>query len=457
MDGDGRGDGGGRLRGDGDGRLRGDGDRAGGVEELLRLHAPQVLGALVRRYGHFGLAEDAVQEALLAAAGQWPADGVPANPRGWLIKVASRRLTDLLRAEESRRRREETAARLVPAHERTAPSPGESRAPSGDDTLTLLFLCCRPELSPAARVALTLRAVGGLTTAEIARAHLVPEATIARRVSRAKEKLRGTPFRRPDPDELTERLGAVLKVLYLIFTEGHTATSGQRLRRGDLAREAIRLTRVLRALLPDDGRVTGLLALMLLTDARAAARTGPHGDLVPLDEQDRALWDRAALAEGTALVEESLRRPPVGVYQVQAAVAALHGEAASARDTDWPQILALYDVLVALAPDPMAALGRAVALSMVRGAGAGLAELDRLEQATPPPGPFAGNHRLYAVRAHLLERAGEPVAARAAYQEAARRTLSEPEARYLSRRAARLAPGRPAPDRPAHRPAGSGT
>ncbi|WP_019888533.1 RNA polymerase sigma factor [Streptomyces purpureus] len=407
-------------------------DRLHHVEDLLRLHAPQVLGALVRRYGHFDAAEDAVQEALLAAARQWPSAGVPDNPRGWLIKVASRRLTDALRADDARRRREETAARLTPRDAFAAPAPGESRGPSEDDTLTLLFLCCHPELTPAAQIALTLRAVGGLTTAEIARAHLLPETTMAQRISRAKARLRGEPFRQPGPEDRDQRLAAVLQVLYLIFNEGYTATSGRALHRADLAREAIRLTRAVRRLLPHEGAVTGLLALMLLTEARSAARTGPDGELVPLDEQDRTRWDRAAIAEGTALVEEALSEGPAGAYQLQAAIAALHDEAERAEDTDWPQILALYDVLVERAPEPMAELGRAVAVAMVHGPGAGLAEVARLEER------LAGHHRLAAVRAHLLERAGDREAAREAYGVAAAATLSVPEARYLRRRAARL-------------------
>lgn len=408
--------------------------RTDDVEDLLRRHAPQVLGALVRRYGHFDLAEDSVQEALLAAAEQWPGKGVPENPRGWLIKVASRRLTDLLRSEEARRRREETAATLTPRDAFTAPPPGESRAPSEDDTLTLLFLCCHPELSPSAQIALTLRAVGGLTTAEIARAHLVPEATMAQRVGRAKQKVKGVPFRQPRPEDRDQRLAAVLQVLYVIFNEGYTATSGTALHRSDLAREAIRLTRAVRRLLPREGAVTGLLALMLLTEARSEARTGPHGELIPLDEQDRTRWDQDAIREGAALVEEALSQGPAGAYQLQAAIAALHDEAKHAEDTDWPQILALYNILVRQAPEPMAGLGRAVAVAMVRGPEAGLAEVAKLE------GQLAGHHRLEAVRAHLLEKAGDTEGARAAYQLAAQRTLSVPEIRYLQMRAARLLP-----------------
>ncbi|MFG2432770.1 RNA polymerase sigma factor [Streptomyces sp. NPDC048590] len=402
------------------------------VEDLLRRHAPQVLGALVRRYGHFDAAEDAVQEALLAAYRQWPETGRPGNPRGWLIRTASRRLTDQLRQDSARRRREERAAALTPRDAFTSPPPGESRAPAADDTLTLLFLCCHPLLSPAAQIALTLRAVGGLTTAEIARAHLVPEATMAQRISRAKHKVRGEPFRQPGPADREQRLAVVLQVLYLIFNEGYTATSGSDLHRADLAREAIRLTRAVRALLPRDGRVTGLLALMVLTEARSAARSGPHGELVPLDEQDRTLWDRAAVEEGTGLVEEALSQGPAGAYQLQAAIAALHDEAGRAEDTDWPQILALYDILVRRAADPMAELGRAVALAMVRGPRAGLSAVAALEDR------LADHHRLDAVRAHLLERAGDLDGARAAYGRAAGRTLSTPEARYLRMRAARL-------------------
>ncbi|MGW6751256.1 RNA polymerase sigma factor [Streptomyces sp. NPDC055006] len=402
------------------------------TEDLLRRHAPQVLGALVRRHGHFDAAEDAVQEALLAAARQWPDAGVPDNPRGWLIKVASRRLVDALRSDDARRRREEADAALTPRDAFTAPPPGESRAPCEDDTLTLLYLCCHPELTPAAQVALTLRAVGGLTTAEIARAHLVPEPTMAQRISRAKQRVRGVRFRRPE--DWRERLPAVLQILYLIFNEGYTATSGPRLQRAGLAREAIRLTRAVRALLPGDSEVAGLLALMLLTDARRAARTDAAGELVRLDEQDRTLWDRAEIDEGVALVALALPRGPVGPYQLQAAIAALHDEAASAEDTDWPQILALYDLLVRVVPEgeAMAALGRAVAVAMVHGPEAGLTETDKLTDA------LGGHHRLAAVRGHLLELAGDREAARAAYQEAAGGTLSRPEQRYLQLRAARL-------------------
>ncbi|MFF7166258.1 RNA polymerase sigma factor [Streptomyces sp. NPDC008086] len=402
------------------------------TEDLLRRHAPQVLGALVRRYGHFDTAEDAVQEALLAAAEQWPRAGVPDNPRGWLIKVAARRLTDALRAEEARRAREEKVVALSPRDAFTAPPPGADRAPREDDTLTLLFLCCHPNLTPPAQIALTLRAVGGLTTAEVARAYLVPEATMAQRISRAKQKVRGVRFGRPDNGE--ERLPAVLQTLYLIFNEGYTATSGASLQRRDLAGEAIRLAREVHRLLPGHGEAAGLLALMLLTDARRDARTGPHGELVPLDEQDRDRWDKAAIDEGVALVTGALSQGRAGPYQLRAAIAAVHDEAPSAQATDWEEILGLYDVLVRLVPGPVERLNRAVAVAMVHGPRAGLAELVELE------GELSAGHRLDAVRGHLLERAGAHDQARAAYEAAAARTLSLPEQRYLRARAARLKP-----------------
>ncbi|MER6849701.1 sigma-70 family RNA polymerase sigma factor [Streptomyces flaveolus] len=404
--------------------------RTSEVDDLLRLHAPQVLGALVRRYGHFDAAEDAVQEALLAAAAQWPESGVPDNPRGWLIRVASRRLTDALRSDQARRLREEKAAALTPRDAFTAPPPGPDRAPSEDDTLTLLFLCCHPDLPPPAQIALTLRAVGGLTTAEIARAYLVPEATMAQRISRAKQRVKGTRFGRPDRWE--ERLPAVLHTLYLIFNEGYTATSGASLQRAELAGEAIRLARTVHRLLPGDCEVTGLLALMLLTDARRAARTGADGELIPLDEQDRGLWDKAAIEEGVALVTWALSQRRPGPYQLRAAIAAVHDEADSPDSTDWPEILGLYDVLVHLVPSPVERLNRAVAIAMVHGPKAGLAELDALAPQ------LTTGHRLDSVRAHLLERAGDPEAARAAYESAAAKTLSLPEQRYLRARAARL-------------------
>ncbi|WP_405420439.1 RNA polymerase sigma factor [Streptomyces erythrochromogenes] len=417
-------------------------------EDLLRRMAPQVLGALLRRYGHFDAAEDAVQEALLAAARQWPEEGRPRNPRGWLIRVASRRLTDQLRSEAARRRREETAAALTPRDAFVAPPPGEGRAPAEEDTLTLLFLCCRADLPAAGRIALTLRAVGGLTTAEIARALLVPEATMAQRISRAKRRIRtsASPFGSPADTaageqeqagerERAARLADVLHVLYLIFNEGYTATSGRELQRADLATEAIRLTRAVHVLLPDDGEVAGLLALMLLTDARRAARTGPDGSLIPLAEQDRTRWDRDAIAEGVALVSDALTRTPLGPYQLRAAIAAVHDEAAGDEDTDWAEILALYEVLVRLVPGPVERLGHAVAVAMVHGPRRALDLLAALDDDDH----LAGHHRLEAVRAHLLETAGDRAAARAAYAKAASLTLSTPERRYLLSRAARIA------------------
>jgi RNA polymerase sigma factor (sigma-70 family) len=393
------------------------------VEDLLRRLAPRVLGTLVRRHGRFDACEDAVQEALLAAAVAWPGQGLPESPQGWLITVASRRLTDELRSEQARRRREDALAAQEPAE----PAPEEE-----DDTLTLLLLCCHPALSPASQVALTLRAVGGLTTAQIARAFLVPDATMAQRISRAKQSIKaaGAEFRLPPEPEL----GPVLHVLYLIFNEGYTATSGPELQRAELTREAIRLTRAVRERRPDDGEVAGLLALMLLTDARRAARTGADGSLVPLAEQDRARWDAELIAEGVELVSAALARGPVGPYQLQAAIAAVHAEAPRTEDTDWPQVVKLYELLGHVAPNPMVTLNHAVALAMVEGPQAGLALLAGLEEDDR----LARHHRLAAVRAHLLEQAGDAEQARAAYRLAARRTSSIPERRYLEGRAARL-------------------
>jgi RNA polymerase sigma factor (sigma-70 family) len=405
-------------------------------EGLLRRLAPQVLGAVVRRYGHFGTAEDAVQEALIAAAAQWPRDGVPDDPRAWLIRVASRKLTDLLRAEQARRRREDTVAAWALPEEWLSPA-ADSVAPDADDTLVLLFLCCHPSLPPEGQIALALRSVGGLTTAEIARAFFVPEPTMAQRISRAKRRIRDgrVPFRLPDAAERPARLAAVLHVLYLVFTEGYASTSGPGLYRGELSAEAIRLARIVHRLLPDDPEVAGLLALMLLTDARRPARTAPDGSLVPLAEQDRGRWDAARIAEGTALIDAALPRGPAGPYQLQAAIAALHDAAGAAEETDWPQIAALYDVLVEISANPMAALNRAVAVAMARGPHAGLALVDDLEGDER----IGGHHRLHAVRAHLLEMSGDTAAARASYLDAARRTHSLPEQRYLNGRAARLA------------------
>jgi RNA polymerase sigma factor (sigma-70 family) len=407
------------------------------TEDLLRDLAPQVLGALVRRYGHFDRCEDAVQEALLAASVRWPADGLPDHPKGWLITVGSRRLTDELRSDEARRRREDTDAALAPADASVVAAPDVDDASVQDDTLLLLFLCCDPALSPASQLALTLRAVGGLTTSEIARAFFVPEATMAQRISRAKQRVKstGAAFAMPPAPELADRLRVVLHVLYLIFNEGYTASSGPDLQRADLTREAIRLTRQVRRLLPDDGEVAGLLALMLLTEARRAARTGVDGALIPLAEQDRALWNQDCIEEGVALITHTLQTAPLGPYQLQAAIAAVHDEAAHESETDWPQVLMLYDLLERIAPNPVVTLNRAVAVAMVQGPRAGLQVLASLDHDER----MAGNHRVAAVRAHLLEMAGDEHAARSAYRDAARRTTSIPERRHLEARAARLA------------------
>ncbi|MEV0650686.1 sigma-70 family RNA polymerase sigma factor [Phytomonospora sp. NPDC050363] len=404
------------------------------IEDLLRECAPQVLGGLIRRHGQFDLCEDAVQEALLAAATQWPKEGVPDNPRGWLVTVATRRLTDLWRSDDARRRREATVALQEEAH---AAGPGDDEGPPDhDDTLMLLFLCCHPSLSPSSQIALTLRAVGGLTTGEIAKAFLVPESTMGQRISRAKKSIKnsGTGFRMPPLAERRKRVGVVLHVLYLIFNEGYTATSGADLLRVDLTDEAIRLTRAVHRLLPDDGEVAGLLALMLLTESRRTARTTPDGALVPLAEQDRSRWNAERIAEGVGLITDSLARTPAGPYQLQAAIAAVHAEAPSAEETDWAQILALYDILARLTPGPMVSLNRAVALAMVDGPRKGLDALDGLAEDDR----MTEHHRLEAVRAHLLEMAGDPAAAREGYRKAAKLTTSAPEQRYLESRASRL-------------------
>jgi RNA polymerase sigma factor (sigma-70 family) len=396
-----------------------------GIEGLLREQAPQVLGVLVRRFGDFDSAEDAVQEALIAAARHWPAEGVPANPRGWLIQTAVRKMTDQLRSEQARRRREDTAAMAEP--------PGVD-VTGRDDTLILLFMCCHPALTPASAIALTLRAVGGLTTAEIAKAFLVPESTMAQRISRAKQRIKasGVPFGMPEAEERAQRLRSVLHVLYLIFNEGYASSIGADLHRTELSGEAIRLARMMHAMLPDDGEMTGLLALMLLTDARRPARTGAGGELIPLAEQDRARWDRELIAEGTALITGALARGAVGEYQVQAMIAAVHDEAASVEDTDWPQILTLYGLLERMTGNPMVALNRAIAAAMVHGPAAGLKLLEPLDE------PLTGHYRLDAVRAHLFEMAGDTQAAMAHYRAAAARTTSIPEQQYLMTQAARL-------------------
>jgi len=393
-------------------------------------------GAVIRRFRDFAASEDAVQEALIAAARQWPREGRPDNPRGWLIQVAARRLTDHLRSESARRRRETVAAEEA-VHDVVPSADSVEGATDRDDTLLLLFMCCHPALSPASAIALTLRAVGGLTTAEIGRAFLVPEATMAQRISRAKQSIKtsGVPFRMPATDEdRAVRLASVLHVLYLIFNEGYTSSGGPALHRSDLSNEAIRLTRAVHRLLPGDGEVTGLLALMLLTDARRAARTGPDGELIPLNHQDRGLWDRQAIAEGVALISEALSQRSLGAYQLQAAIAAVHDEAARVEDTDWPQILALYGVLKQMSDNPMVMLNHAIAAAMVEGPAAGLALLEPLDADSR----LAGHHRLDAVRAHLLEMAGDAQSAIALYRTAAARTTSLPERNYLMTQAARL-------------------
>ena len=399
------------------------------LDSLVREKAPRVLGILVRRYGDFAACEDALQDALLDASVQWPAEGIPGNPAGWLVTVAARRRIAALRSDQARRRRELTAALLEP-------SPPAENAPGEDDTLVVMLLCCHPGLTVPSQVALTLRAVGGLSTAEIARGLLVPEATVGQRISRAKHKLAGVTFELPGEDQLPVRLDALGRVLYLIFNEGYTASSGADLVRPDLAAEAIRLTRQLRQRLPDDGEIAGLLALMLLTEARRPARTGPGGVLVPLAEQDRKRWDTRLIAEGTSLLTRTLAAAPIGPYQLQAAIAAVHDEATSFADTDWRQILALYDHLAALSPGPMVTLNRLVATAMVHGPRVALTELAKADPV------LAGSHRLHAVRAHLLELAGDRVQARASYLHAAQLTLSIPERRYLEARAMGTSPNR---------------
>jgi RNA polymerase sigma factor (sigma-70 family) len=418
------------------------------TEQLLRELTPQVIGAVVRRFGDFAAAEDAVQEALIAASIQWPREGLPANPRGWLIQVSVRRMTDFVRADSSRRRRERIAAETSEAAVTPVEPPVLELHGAGfttvtseheagrDDTLVLLFMCCHPALTMSSAIALTLRAIGGLTTAEIANAFIVPESTMAQRISRAKQTIKASdvPFSMPTPGERPERLRAVLHVLYLIFNEGYTASSGPALQRSDLTAEAIRLTRAVHQLLPDDSEVGGLLALMLLTDARRAARSGPDGELIPLTTQNRELWDRSLIDEGIALVTSSLSKGAVGPYQLQAAIAALHDEAATADRTDWPQILALYGLLMRMSDNPMVSLNHAVAAAMVHGPDAGL----RLVDALDIEGRLKGHHRIDAVRAHLLELAGDGEAAIRHYRRAANLTTSLPERNYLLTQAARL-------------------
>ncbi len=407
------------------------------TEHLLRELAPQVLGAVMRRYRNLSSCEDAVQEALIAAATQWPDEGVPQNPRGWLLQVALRRMTDHVRSEIARRNREAVAMEDVPVV--VAPTVYSEPEIDPDDTLVLLFMCCHPSLSAPSAIALTLRAVGGLTTGEIAKAFLVPEATMAQRISRAKQSVKTSDvaFQMPEASERAERLGSVLHVLYLIFNEGYTTSSGAELQRTDLSSEAIRLTRLVVKLVPDDGEALGLLALMLLTDARRLARSGPNGELIPLDEQDRRLWDKAMIDEGAALVTKAFSLGAVGEYQLQAAIAALHDDAARVEDTDWPQIQALYGVLMRMSDNPMTVMNHAIAAAMVHGPAKGLELLAPLQKDER----LRGNHRLDAVRAHLLERAGEKNAAVKLYQAAAAKTSSIPERNYLMLKAARLRDG----------------
>jgi RNA polymerase sigma factor (sigma-70 family) len=396
------------------------------LEHLLRTEAPQVLGALVRRFGHFDIAEDAVQDALLAAAQQWPTHGIPEHPRGWLIRVGYRRMVDQLRANQLRQRREYQLASQPAAH-----SPNE---PAADDSLTLLFLCCHPILSPVSQVALTLRAVGGLTTAEIAHAYGVTEVAMGQRISRAKQQIRsaGGRFVLPSAEDKEHRLTAALQVLYLIFNEGYAATAGEQLHRVDLTTEAIRLTRMLHRLLPDEPEVAGLLALMLLNDARRPARSTEAGDLVTMEHQQRDLWDKALTAEGTALITAAMRRRQVGRYQLQAAIAALHNGAPSYAETDWPQIAALYAGLEQLTPTPPVRLSRAVAVAMAYGPRRGIVLLDSLADD-----PLI-RQRERAVRAHLLELDGKTQQAAQLFREAATLTDNLAERRYLEGRAQRL-------------------
>ena len=404
------------------------------IECLLRELAPQALGAVMRQGNDFGASEDAVQEALIAAADQWPCRGIPGKPLGWLIRVAGRRLTDHVRSEMSRRNRETLVGMETPQD--MAPAVYDEAESVSDDTLVLLFMCCHPALTSASAIALTLRAVAGLTTGEIARAFLVPESTIGQRISRTKQSIKasGIPFRLPDPEERAQRLNSVLHVLYLVFNEGYTATSGAALHRPDLSNEAIRLMSEVHKLVPNDPEVAGLLALMLLTDARRAARTGPDHELIPLDEQDRTRWNRQSIAEGVALVSAALSKGLVGEYQLQAAIAAVHDEAASAAETDWPQILALYSVLKRMTDNPMVAVSHAIATAMVAGPNAGLELLAPLKADER----LQGNHRLDTARAHLLERAGKLVAAETLYRSAALKTTSTPERNYLLLKAAGL-------------------
>ena len=388
--------------------------------------APQVLGTLARRHGDFGAAEDAVQEALIAAAAHWPRDGIPESPRGWLLQTAERRMVDAWRSERSRRQREEVAAR----------EPAAPEVSAEDDTLTVLFMCCHPALTDASAIALTLRAVGGLTTSEIASAFLVDEAAMAQRIGRAKQRIRasGVPFRMPEPNERRARVSQVLRVLYLIFNEGYASSSGIELQRAELSEEAIRLARMVQRLLPDDGEVTGLLALMLLIDARRPARTDAAGELVPLGEQDRSCWNRARIAEGTALLNSVLGTKPLGEYRIQAAIAAVHDRAETAEETDWPQIVALYGLLERVTTNPVVTLNRAVATAMADGPEAGLGVLGEVEAR------LAGHYRR-PCRPCALARNGGERGRRARAVPHCRRARDEPAGTALPDRAGGAAPG----------------
>lgn len=416
------------------------------VESLLRRCAPKALDALVRRHGQFDLCEDALQEALLAAAQSWPRRGRPDEPVAWLIGVSNHKLTDYWRSEHARRRREDIVAAQEDPALRHAPGAdaellADTPNPALDDTLEVLLLCAHPALSELSKIALTLRAVGGLTTAEIAQAAMVTEATMAQRISRAKATIRaaGASFPLPHHDR-EERLAAAVHVLYLIFNEGHTATTGENLTRADLTAEAIRLARQLHRLLPDDGEIAGLLALMLLVDARRNARTTEDGRLVPLAQQDRRRWDHRAIAEAVKLLEHALATTPLGPYQLQAAIAAVHAEAASDAETDWHQIAILYGMLERRSANPVVTLNRAVAVGFAHGPGAGLAVLDSVADDVR----LRRTHRLDAVRAHLLERLDEHASAREHYRRAARAARNQCEKRYLEERAADLTAAEPA-------------